>query len=99
MLSKRERDDSKKKTKTRTASPLCPAPKRTRVFAAFPPYAHATIPVTPMARSDFVVSRPPRDDEDDDGTDVERLDDDDDDDDDTKDRSASSKSSSSSPAR
>jgi hypothetical protein len=90
----------KKKAKNaRTASPLCPAPKRTRVFAAFPPYAHATIPVTPMARSDFVVSRPPRDDEDDDGTDVERLDDDDDDDDDTKDRSASSKSSSSSPAR
>ena len=81
----------KKKAKNaRTASPLCPAPKRTRVFAAFPPYAHATIPVTPMARSDFVVSRPPRDDEDDDGTDVERLDDD---------RSASSKSSSSSPAR
>ena len=88
MLSKR-RDDSKKKTKTRTASPLCPAPKRKRVFAAaFPPHAHATIPVTPIARSDFVLVF------EDDGTDVERLDDDD-----TKDRSASSKSSSSSPAR
>tara|TARA_B100001996_G_scaffold124996_1_gene94709 strand:- start:99 stop:365 length:267 start_codon:yes stop_codon:yes gene_type:complete len=77
MLSKRERDDSKKKTKTRTASPLCPAPKRKRVFAAaFPPHAHATIPVTPIARSDFVLVF------EDDGTDVERLDDDDDDDDD-----------------
>ena len=76
MLTKRERDDSKKKTKTRTASPLCPAPKRKRVFAAaFPPHAHATIPVTPIARSDFVLFE-------DDGTDVERLDDDDDDDDD-----------------
>ena len=74
MLSKRERDDSKKKTKTRTASPLCPAPKRKRVFAAaFPPHAHATIPVTPIARSDFVLVF------EDDGTDVERLDDDDDD--------------------
>ena len=75
MLSKRERDDSKKKTKTRTASPLCPTPKRKRVFAAaFPPHAHATIPVTPIARSDFVLVF------EDDGTDVERLDDDDDDD-------------------
>ena len=79
----KERDDSKKKTKTRTASPLCPAPKRKRVFAAaFPPHAHATIPVTPIARSDFVLFE-------DDGTDVERLDDDDDDDDATN-RSESS---------
>ena len=85
MLSKRERDDSKKKTKTRTASPLCPAPKRKRVFAAaFPPHAHATIPVTPIARSDFVLVF------EDDGTDVERLDDDDDDDDDATNRSESS---------
>ena len=80
----KERDDSKKKTKTRTASPLCPAPKRKRVFAAaFPPHAHATIPVTPIARSDFVLFE-------DDGTDVERLDDDDDDDDDATNRSESS---------
>ena len=87
MLSKRERDDSKKKTKTRTASPLCPAPKRKRVFAAaFPPHAHATIPVTPIARSDFVLVF------EDDGTDVERLDDDDDDDDDATNRSESSSS-------
>ena len=85
MLSKRERDDSKKKTKTRTASPLCPAPKRKRVFAAaFPPHAHATIPVTLIARSDFVLVF------EDDGTDVERLDDDDDDDDDATNRSESS---------
>ena len=85
MLSKRERDDSKKKTKTRTASPLCPAPKRKRVFAAaFPPHAHATIPVTPIARSDFVLVF------EDDGTDGERLDDDDDDDDDATNRSESS---------
>ena len=84
MLSKRERDDSKKKTKTRTASPLCPAPKCKRVFAAaFPPHAHATIPVTPIARSDFVLVF------EDDGTDVERLDDDDDVDDATN-RSESS---------
>jgi len=51
------------KLKTRTASPLCPAPNIR--FTVCPLYAHRTIPATPATR-DFVVIRDANDEDEED---------------------------------